>query len=136
MALTDGELFSSSAGSSAPLRSIATKVMPKQIAATAIDLAALTPMAWNTSTLEWGAWDANGANGLDVCSGFLKEAVVLDATDSQIANIILAGTIHYDDILAAVVANNVEVEADLLTELRSQALRSIGLFIEGVTQVF
>lgn len=135
MALTDGELFVSSDGASGPTRQIVKKSQAKQIAATAIVLNALTPMSWNTSTLEWAPWDANGSNGLDVCQGFLKEQVEID-TDSQIANIILAGTVHYEDVLDAVEANGVEVEADLQTELRSQHLRSIGLFVEGLTQVY
>ncbi len=134
-ALTDGELFSSTSGQPAPLRFFATKIMPKRIAVTAIVLAALTPMAFNTSTLIWAPWDANGSNGTDVIGGFLTEEVAIDVKE-QIANIMLAGTIHYDDMLAAIVANNVEVEADLLTEIRSQHLRSIGIHVEGVTQVY
>jgi hypothetical protein len=135
MALTDGELFSESDGATGPLRVIPTKIMPKQIAATAIVLAKLTPMAYNTATNEWAPWDANGANDLDTIRGYLMEEVEIDAADSQIANIMLAGTIHYEDILAAVEANGVEVEADLQTELRSAVQRGMGIFIEGLTQV-
>lgn len=134
MALTDGELFAASDGASGILRFYATKVMPKQIAATAIVLAKLTPMAYNTATNEWGPWDANGANDLDVIRGYLTEEAPIDA-DSTIRNIMLAGTIHYEDILAAVETNGVEVEADLQTELRSAVQRGMGIFIEGLTQV-
>lgn len=135
MALTDGELFSAAAGTPAPLRFYATKVTPEQIAATAIDLAPLTPMGYQTATFEWAPWDANGGNGLDTIDGYLKDGVTADAVNSQIANIIRRGTIHYDDILAAIVANGVEVEADLQTELRSQHQRAIGIDIEGLTKV-
>ena len=135
MALTDGELFSESDGASGVLRFYATKVMPKQIAATAIVLAKLTPMSFNTASGEWAPWDANGANGLDTIQGFLTEEAAID-TDSTIRNIMLAGTIHYEDMLAAVEANGVEVEADLLTEIRSQHLRSIGIHVEGTTGIY
>ena len=135
MALTTGELFSSSEGSAAPLRFVPTKVMPKQIAATAIVLAALTPMSFNTATGEWAPWDANGINNLDVIEGYLTEEAAINV-DSQIANVMLAGTIHYADILAAIVANGVEVQADLNTELRAQHQRDIGIHIEGLTLVY
>ncbi len=140
MALGDNELRTTASKSDSNKRVNVHRVKPKKCAAGAGDdatspLPALTPMAQNSSPGVWGPWDANGANDTDAVKGFLAEEHQLDGTDETMANMIMRGDLHYADILAAVVERGVEVEADLLTELRTVALRELGLDISGLSGV-
>lgn len=97
----------------------------------------LTPVAFNTALALWAPWDANGANGLDTVKGFLwkpGEEHTLSATLVTQCLVIMAGKLHYDDVLAAVEARAVEVAADLATELKDGP-RGIGLLVYGLPGV-
>lgn len=134
MALDARELFSSVDVTNKNKRVSKPRVRVGTIAATAVALPALLPMAFNTSTNLWVPWDADGSNGTDTARAFLWEDVAADASDEQHVQLLFEGTLHFDDILAAVEEVGVEVEADLETELRSGP-RSLGFIIEGLTQV-
>lgn len=141
MALDPNELFSTVSRGDIQPRAVIEAIQPKDFAGGAGDdltdpLPALTPVAKNTSTGKWAPWDANGGNGLDVCRGFTSEEVQLKNGVEVIGNVIMRGKIHYEDILAAVEARGVEVEADLLTELATTVLRDAGILVYGLAGVY
>ena len=141
MALDPNELFATvDRGDSQP-RMVIEALMPKDFAGGAgadltDPLPVLTPLAKNTATGFWAPWDANGANGLDVCRGFSAEEIQLKNGVEVIGNVVMRGKIHYDDILAAVEARAIESEADLLTELGLTVLRDAGILVYGLPSVY
>ncbi len=129
MALADNELFQST--TVAALKRIVPRVIAvKQIAATAVDLAAGLLMAFNTSTLLWVPWVTSGANGTGTAKGILwPNSVTLDAANEQLAQIMLRGSAHRDDIeLGIQTQGNVDAELQ-------DGMRDIGIDIQGLVQV-
>lgn len=113
------------------LRAFAEVVQPKTLATGSGTIYRLTPMAYNTSTNKWVVWTNGGSNGTGTVSGFLwPDEVTLDGSDDVLANIMLRGRVHFDDI----VVPSGETEANLKTALRSGP-RALGLTIEGLSQV-
>lgn len=144
MTYADNELYSSTDKGDTSKRVDAEAIQPKTFASGSgddvdpeIGLPVLTPLAVNSSTHKWVPWDANGANDTDTIRGFLwPDKLVLDDTDDMIANVLMRGKIHYDDVLAAVEERAVEVEADLLTELQnSSTLRTLGILVYGLASI-
>lgn len=133
MAYTANELVSSVTTIPATLRVWPTSVHPKTISnvGAAPLYAALTPMAFNTSTNEWVVWASGGANGTGTIGGFLQEACQTDATNDVLANMIMGGDIHYEDIPVP----SGQTLADLKTALRN-GMRAKGFNIVGLDQVY
>lgn len=132
MAYQDNELFSSASRDSS-LRVFPKSIAPKTLAAAAggPTLPALTPLAFNTSTNKWVVWTNGGSNGTGTISGFLwPDAVTLDATDDTLAQVLMAGDVHYEDIPVP----SGETLANLKTALRSGP-RALGLMIKGLDNV-
>lgn len=130
MALNPNELFSS-ASEAAKLRVEPITIQPKKFASGSGTLAALTPVAYNTSTNMWVVWTNGGANGTGTISGFVwPDAVVLDSDEEVLGNILLEGKIHHDDIPVP----SGETQNNLDAALRSGP-RALGLIVQGLTQV-
>lgn len=98
-------------------------------------LPVLTPVARNSSTGFWVPWDANGSNATDTMLGLVwPEAITLSEDGEVQGSVMLAGKVHYEDILAAVEERAVEVEADLATELKAGP-RDLGILVYGLPDV-
>jgi len=69
-------------------------------------------------------------NGLDLIKGFLDEAITLDSSNEVLGNVIMAGQIHYDDILAAKPATKSTTE--LIAALKTGEVRKNGFNIQGL----
>jgi len=130
MALNPNELFSSA--SVAALKRVEAKtIQPKTFASGSGTLAALTPVAFNTSTGFWVVWTNGGANGTGTIKGFVwPDAVVLDSDEEVLGNVLLEGKIHYADIALP----DGETAANLKGALRDGP-RSLGIIIQGLDQV-
>ena len=113
------------------LRALATVTQPKTFGSGSGTLERLTPVAYNTSTNKWTVWTNGGANGTGTIRGFVwPDAVELDSSDDVLGNVMLAGRVHYDDI----VLPYGETESNLQAALRSGP-RELGLTIESLDQV-
>jgi hypothetical protein len=129
MAYDANELFQSQAGVGSGLRAQATSVQPKTLAGGTGTVAKLTPLAFNTQTGFWVIWDQDGTNGTNTIQGFLwPDSHTLVNGSETIANVMLGGRIHVDDI--PVVVANYSL-AQLKTALRS-GIREKGFIIEGL----
>lgn len=130
MALTDNELFSSNAGRGSQERVEVTSQQPKQFAAGSGTLARLTMVAYNTSTNLWVAWTDSGANGTGTAKGLVwPDPIVLDSSDEQLAQVMLRGKVHRDDIPL-----NSESQANVDTELQT-GMRELGIDVQGIEQI-
>lgn len=136
MAYTANELFSSASGLGSgknytSLTSQAKTFAPVSGGAT---LAALTPVAYNTSTNKWVKAVTGGSNGTSAIRGFLINPITLD--DSGVGNadvlgvVMLEGKIDY----AAIPQGTYGTEAQLKAALQSGP-RDLGLIIEGLDSV-
>lgn len=135
MAYTANELVSSVTTIPATLRVWPTTITPKTVSnvGAAPLYATLTPMAFNTSTLEWVVWADSGANGTAVVGGFLLEPCQTDATNDVIANMIMGGKIHFDDI--PVPSGGTNSSTTLKAALRN-GMRAKGFDIVGLDGVY
>lgn len=110
------------------LRVQPTVIQPKTFAAGSGTLAPLTPVAYNTSTNKWVVWTNGGANGTGTIKGFVGlDAVVLDAANEVLGNVILGGIIHYEDI----VLPSGESAGNLKTALTG-TVRQLGFTVQGL----
>lgn len=131
MAYAENNLLSQDSAFPQQLRAFSTQTQPKTFGSGSGTLERLTPVAYNTSTNKWTVWTDGGANGTGDIRGFIwPDAVDLDADDDVLAQVMLAGRVHYEDI----VLPYGEAEADLKAALRSGP-RELGLIIEGLDQV-
>lgn len=131
MAYDGNEQFAATDPISRGLRVEPKTIQPKTFATGSGTLAALTPVAYNTSTNKWVVWTNGGSNGTGTVSGFIfPDAVTLNASKEVIGQVLIQGKIHYSDI---VLPEN-EVEANLKTALRSGP-RGLGLIIQGLDLV-
>lgn len=90
-----------------------------------------TPLAYNTSTEKWVVWTHGGPNGTGTIKGILyPNEAEIDDTDDVIAQVMLQGEIHWDDV----VVPSGETEANLKTALRSGP-RDIGIRVVGLDKV-
>lgn len=133
MAYDSNELYES--GSVWPvvgLRVIPTSIQPKTLAPGSGTLSRLTPLGYSVSQDKWVVFDpSDTSDGTDEIKGFLwPDEATLDAADDVLANVLLAGIVHYDDIpIPAGVAEN-----DLKAALR-EGPRALGLTIQGLENV-
>lgn len=135
MAYATNEQFSSENGPGSGLRVIADEnggIQVKSLAAGSGTLAPLTALAFNTSTNSWQVFDADGSNGTDEIKGFLwPDEVTLDGSDEVMAQVLMAGQVHYDDIPLVSGSYN---QSELAAALKSAA-RPLGLRIQGLAEV-
>ncbi|RLB78180.1 MAG: hypothetical protein DRH24_14890 [Deltaproteobacteria bacterium] len=131
MAYDDNQLFSQ--GSYDPYPRIKpVHQYPKTFAAGTDKLEVGTPVAFNTSTKQWVVWTSGGANGTGEIRGFVyPEAIQLVSGKEVLGVVMMAGEIHYDDI----VLPSGETESDLKDSLRADAVRERGLWITGLDEV-
>ena len=124
MALKTNELFSSTTKSAFP-RIAPTRVFVRKLTndAGAPTLAVGTPLVYDAANDEWRTWvDADaGTNQID---GFLyPDEVTLDATNQSLAQVMVAGSIHRDDVALPAGQTQATLDTDLLDNVRE------GLFV-------
>jgi hypothetical protein len=133
MALNANELYASSSKDPFP-RIKSVHQYPKKITAIAAAslLAVGTPMAYDSDNDQWVVWSNGGTvTGADTIRGFLYPIPVqTHASDQVLGMVMVAGEIHYDDI----VLPSGETAADLKTAIRAN-LAARGLYVTGLTQV-
>ena len=135
MAFTANEGFQSNAGKGSALRCVPTSNQPKTFASGSGTLAALTAVAFNTSTDQWVVWDADGTNGTNIIKGFVwPDEVVLDAGGEVLGQVVLGGRIHYDDIPIVSGSYNQTELQDALRGDAASDVRSLGFIIEGLSE--
>lgn len=133
MALNANELYDSSSKDPFP-RIKPVHQYPKKLGAVASapTLTVGTPMAYDEDNDQWVVWSNGGTvTGVSTIKGFLYPIpVTLHASDEVLGVIMVAGEIHYDDI----VLPSGESAADLMTAIRGN-LMARGLYVTGLTQV-
>jgi len=135
MTLNSNELFSSNSVDAVPSVQ-ADVIMPKEFAAGSGTLPRLAPIALNSSTKKFVPWDEDGSNDADTIVGFVwPDPIVLNATDEVLGQVMLAGRLHYDDVLAIIedVDANYSV-AGLKAALQADC-RTRGLHVQGLAEV-
>jgi len=131
MATQQSQLFSSNAGVGSGLRVDPKRILPGLFATGSGTLAKLTPVAFNTSTLQWVPWDADGANSTDAIRGFVwPDALTLDASDEVIGNILREGLVHFGDLPAYDDVDGAASAAAYNAALR--AAQSWGLYVQEI----
>ena len=133
MALNENELYSSSTKDPFP-RIKSVHQYPKKFGsvAAAPELAVGTPLAFDSDNDQWVVWSNGGTvTGASTIRGFVYPVPVqIHASDEVLGIVMVAGEIHYDDI----VLPSGESEADLQTAIRGN-LAALGLYVTGLTQV-
>jgi len=131
MATQKKELFSSTTGLGSGPRIWPETVDSKLFATGSGTLKKLTPVALNTSTNHFVPWDHDGSNGIDTIRGFVwTDDVELDASDEVIGNIMLRGTVHYDDLPAKDDVDSGATDAEWTQALRDA--QDWGLIVQGI----
>lgn len=127
MAFAANQLLSSNTPTDRPTpRCAAEHIQPKTFASGSGTLAALTPVAYNTSTQKWVQWANGGANGTGSIMGFVwPDPVILDGANEVIGQVCMEGDIHFDDI---------PVVGGTLAQLKTacETLRDLGFTIQGL----
>ena len=134
MAYTTNELASQGSDLGPNLRVDAKTILPKTLSNVAggPTLPVLTPMAFNTSTNKWVVWTNGGLNGAGTISGFLwPDQSVLDATNDVVAQMLMEGRVHHDDVPVP----SGETQGNLTTALKGVTLRQKGIYIVGIDAV-
>lgn len=130
MALGPNELFESSPGKGSQKRIAPTRNRPKEFAVGSGTVLAGSLVAYETVLAGWVPWVDGGANGAGVMAGILwPDDLTLDAGDETLAQVMLAGAVHRDDIEL-----NGELQADVDAELQVVA-RTIDIHVEGLIDV-
>lgn len=132
MALRDNELWKSS-DYDAPKRIVPDTVKVRKFAADADEstLAVGTPVAFDTVNDNWAVWSASATGDVDEIKGFIyPDPVTLHASKESLVQVMLKGTIHYEDI----VLPDGEEAADLREALRTDCM-PIGLIVDGLDAV-
>lgn len=135
MAIQPTDLLSSSSRTAAK-RIFATYSSPKQFAnvAGAPELAAGTPVVYDTSAAKWKVWTAGGANGTGTIRGIVwPDAIQLHATNDVIGTVMLRGRAHADDIVLP--SGETQNDLDAALKIGDPALRESGIDIEGLSGV-
>jgi len=132
MTLRDNELYEDTSRDPFPRISPETvKVKTFAADASETELKVGTPVAFDTGNDNWVVWSASGTGDVDEIKGFIyPDAVTLDASDESLAQVMLRGTIHFDDIELP----DGESATDLREALRTDCLER-GLIIDGLEAV-
>jgi len=135
MAVNVPELFTDGTATTNGLRFAPTSVKGKQLApdATPLTYAAGTALGIITATGVWALWTnaATFGTGTNAIRGFLwPDEVTEHATETVLMNVMLAGTVNYNDIPL-----NGESAANLKTALRLAAVRNAGFIVEDLDLV-
>ncbi len=94
-------------------------------------LAVGTPIAFDTSTLNWVVWAQAGTNGTNQIRGFVwPDDVKLDATNEVMGQVMMAGKLDYADVVLPAG----ETDPNLKLELQDN-LRQFGFHVEGLPEV-
>lgn len=126
MAYTANEQVTSVTGSRTP-RVLPKLVQAKTLASGSGTIAPLSPMAFNTSTGKWVPWATGGANGTGTISALMGlESATLDGSNDILANLIMAGEVHFDDI-PVVGGTLAQLKTAVISDLRSR-----GFYIQGL----
>ena len=132
MAYRTNELFGKSDYDAYP-RIQPTKVLPVTFGNDAAEptVEVGTPVSFDSANFEWVVWSASGTGDVDEIKGFVyPDSFVLDSAGELIAQVMVAGEIHYDDV----VLPSGESQSDLREALRAGCLER-GLVIRGLSKV-
>jgi hypothetical protein len=95
------------------------------------ELAVGTPMAYDEAAYNWKPWSAAGTGDVDEIKAFVYPSPVqLDGSEEVLAQLMVKGEIHYEDV----VRPDGESAADLREALRTQCMAR-GLIVRGLTDV-
>jgi hypothetical protein len=135
MAVNVPELFTDGTATTNGLRFAPTSVKGKQLwlHAGALLLEPGTALGIITATGLWTLWTdlATWGVGTDFIRGFVwPDAVQQHATETVLMNVMMAGTVNYNDIPL-----NGETAANLKASLRIAAVRNAGFIIEDLDLV-
>lgn len=128
MAIQNPDKFASTAGAVRGLRYSADSIQPKTFATGSATLAPLSPVAYNTSTGKHVLFQNGGANGTGTITGFLMDELVLHASNDQIANVMLTGRVHLDDIPIQSGYNLAQLKTALAI------VKTQGIIVEGLPE--
>lgn len=129
MAFSANQQFTSGTGKGSGIRVFSEVTQPKSFASGSLTLAVGTPVAFNTSTNLWSIFQSGGSNGTGTIQGFVwPDAIVLDASNEVLGQVMLGGRIHLDDI--PIVTGY--TLAQLKTAIIASLLRSKQIIIEGM----
>lgn len=128
MAFDPNELMKTGETVSFNKRVRADRLEPKTFAGGTGTIKAMTPVARNASNGLWGLWDSDGANTLDAIQGFLWEDLTLVSGAETLAQVMVAGVIHYDEI---VLPSEDENDTTLKAGLRA-TMRAKNIYIDGL----
>lgn len=93
-----------------------------------------TPVTYDTSAAKWKVWTDGGANGTGTIRGLVwPEAIVLDATEDVIGQVMLEGRAHYEDI--ALPSGEDQADLDAALRVGDPSLRELGIHVEGLSAV-
>jgi len=127
MAIKKTEGFSSYPGLGPGLRIAPKTVQSRAFIAGSGTLAPLTAVGMVTATGIYRAYAHAATDGSQIIRGFVyTEAVVLDATDEVLGNIMLEGKAHFDDVVLGGAATVAQFKAAL------RAAHGFGLIVEGI----
>lgn len=129
MTYATNNLVSSVTSIPATTRTIPRSIHPKTLAAVGAAplYAVLTPMAYNTSTNKWVIWANGGANGTGTIGGFLNEPAQTDASNDVIANMVMSGQIHVDDVPVPSGQTLANLKIALADGMRSRGFDIVGM---------
>lgn len=135
MAYDPNEQFETQPGLGSQLRIFPTSQQPKTFAAGTGTIANGTPVAFNTATKLWVVWTNGGVDGTGTIKGFLNVHEVegehtLVVGSETLANVMLTGRIHRDDVVLPAG----ELQADLDAALAGGGVRELGIIVEGLAK--
>jgi len=132
MAFDPNELLSEVPGIGSGLRIMSTSTQAKTFSGGTALLVKGTAVHMVAASGEWVVWDGNGTPPLDEISGFVwSDDVQLISGDEVIGNVMMAGRLHYDDLLRINVTEGSHGTAGEL-DTALQLARGLGFIIEGM----
>ena len=94
-------------------------------------LAPATAIGIVTASGLGAVFDQSAVDGTGAVYGFILNEVTQDGSDNVVANVMIQGMVHVQDVIDAATYPNTTA-AQLRTDLRLAAVREKGLFIDGL----
>lgn len=132
MAFDPNELLTEATGIGSGLRVMSTSTQAKTFSGGTALIAKLTAVTLVAATGEWLVWDGGGVGELGEIRGFAwSDDIQLVSGSEVIGNVMMAGRVHYDDVLRInVTEGSFGTAGELDTAL--QGARDLGFIVEGM----